>query len=188
MTDRTFLGMFIQGTPYIPTNRKGPQLSDEEVSKLIHNVLQSPIIRAVGWDQYTPYYNDGESCVFRVGEPSLSLICDIPDNYQPDGSWQEYDTEDSGRYWFTEWDSVFKSLVGDTSVNWTGDWPDRVSHLKTPIEQAPNPVLLKAYMDLDKAMESGSCDDVLLRTFGDHAQIIIDKESDKIIVDEVEHD
>lgn len=188
MTDRTFLGMQIVGEAHVPSNRKGPQLSDEEISTLIHNVLESPVVMALGWDQYTPYYNDGEPCTFRVGEPSLALACEDPDEYAPDYGWQEYDSEENARYWFTSWDKEFKNLVGDTSVNWTGEWPDRVSHLKTPIENAPNPILLRAYVALKKAMDIGSCDDFLLRTFGDHAIIIIDKDSGKVIIDEYEHD
>lgn len=29
---------------------------------------QYPEIKAVGWNQYTPYFNDGEPCEFSVGE------------------------------------------------------------------------------------------------------------------------
>jgi len=29
---------------------------------------QVPIIKAVSWTQYTPYFNDGEPCVFQVGD------------------------------------------------------------------------------------------------------------------------
>lgn len=28
-----------------------------------------PTVQAVVWEQYTPYFNDGEECVFRVGDP-----------------------------------------------------------------------------------------------------------------------
>lgn len=28
-----------------------------------------PSIKAVGWTQYTPYFNDGEPCEFGLGEP-----------------------------------------------------------------------------------------------------------------------
>lgn len=31
-----------------------------------------PAVKAVGWTQYTPYFNDGEPCVFGVGEPYLT--------------------------------------------------------------------------------------------------------------------
>lgn len=28
---------------------------------------QVPLIKAISWTQYTPYFNDGEACVFSVG-------------------------------------------------------------------------------------------------------------------------
>jgi len=29
---------------------------------------------AVRWTQYTPYFNDGDECRFRVGDPSLRMV------------------------------------------------------------------------------------------------------------------
>jgi predicted nuclease of predicted toxin-antitoxin system len=31
-----------------------------------------PKVKAVGWEQYAPHFNDGDPCVFRVHEPYLS--------------------------------------------------------------------------------------------------------------------
>ena len=35
-----------------------------------------PVLEAVRWEQYTPYYNDGESCTFRVygSEPDVRFV------------------------------------------------------------------------------------------------------------------
>lgn len=30
---------------------------------------QCPDLGSIGWDQYTPYFNDGAACVFSVGRP-----------------------------------------------------------------------------------------------------------------------
>lgn len=32
---------------------------------------------SVKWDQYTPYFNDGDACVFRVHEPEASGAIDL---------------------------------------------------------------------------------------------------------------
>ena len=42
-----------------------------------------PEIKRLGWTQYTPYFNDGEPCIFRVGEvcfdiPALNQYADYP--------------------------------------------------------------------------------------------------------------
>ena len=32
-------------------------------------IKQNPQVKAVKWSQYTPYFNDGDACTFRVNEP-----------------------------------------------------------------------------------------------------------------------
>ena len=45
----------------------------EKVQKELKPVLQDFMnshsnIKAIGWTQYTPYFNDGDECIFRVGD------------------------------------------------------------------------------------------------------------------------
>lgn len=35
---------------------------------------EHPEIAAIRWEQYTPYFNDGDPCVFRVGELYYKLV------------------------------------------------------------------------------------------------------------------
>jgi hypothetical protein len=35
--------------------------------------VKYPDVYAIGWTQYTPYFNDGDACIFRVGEICLYL-------------------------------------------------------------------------------------------------------------------
>ena len=44
---------------------KGKELFLQELKGFF---AKYPDIKAVGWTQYTPYFNDGDACVFRVGE------------------------------------------------------------------------------------------------------------------------
>lgn len=51
----------------------------------------NPKAAAVSWRQYTPYFNDGDPCYFRVGEMSLHLHEDEEDeDYDPDGGYDTY--------------------------------------------------------------------------------------------------
>lgn len=34
---------------------------------------QNPLIKVIGWAQYTPYFNDGDACVFSVGEVGFGM-------------------------------------------------------------------------------------------------------------------
>lgn len=46
-----------------------------------------PEARTVSWNQYTPYFNDGDECVFSVNEYSVTVNGCLRDNdYQDDDS------------------------------------------------------------------------------------------------------
>jgi len=44
---------------------QGERLIKREISKVLE---QLPQVHYIQWTQYTPYFNDGEPCVFGVGE------------------------------------------------------------------------------------------------------------------------
>ena len=52
---------------------------------------KNPAIKAVTWNQYAPYFNDGEACEFSVNDPSFTNAegKDLEDI----NSWGEYDGE-----------------------------------------------------------------------------------------------
>jgi hypothetical protein len=54
----------------------------------------NPKAAAVSWRQYTPYFNDGDPCYFRVGEMSLHLHADEDEeedeDYDPDQGYDAY--------------------------------------------------------------------------------------------------
>jgi hypothetical protein len=65
----------------------------------------APEIKAVVWNQYTPYFNDGEECVFSIGD--LFFLkefdpSDLMDAYNYEGTEYEFETditEDNLRRW-----------------------------------------------------------------------------------------
>jgi len=34
---------------------------------------QNPLIKVIGWAQYTPYFNDGDACIFSICEVGFSM-------------------------------------------------------------------------------------------------------------------
>lgn len=81
------------------------QIKDEynntvkEFAKTVANdlqnfVKQNKLVIGITWTQYTPYFNDGDPCVFRIREPRLKFI-DTPDNAgdDSDGYITDYDIE-----------------------------------------------------------------------------------------------
>lgn len=187
MTERYFLGMPIDGEVYSYRAAEVPQLNKEEVSLLINEILEFPEVRGLAWTQYTPYFNDGDSCVFGVGEPSICVNgAENPGGF--DYGWQEYDWEETGRLWLDTYNKEFTRLIGDDAKNWEGTWPDRTWTYKTPLEDQPNPALFEKFMNLQDKMDSGAMDHALMDLFGDHAKVIIDKESGKVVIEEYSHD
>lgn len=47
----------------------------EKLKDLFQEFFEAnPKIDAVRWEQYTPYFNDGDPCTFRVCEPNLRFV------------------------------------------------------------------------------------------------------------------
>ncbi len=49
------------------------------------------------WQQYTPYFNDGDSCVFRVCEPSFLRAIPVEEGEEPvekDDEEEDYDADE----------------------------------------------------------------------------------------------
>lgn len=53
----------------------------------------APHVQAVVWSQYTPYFNDGEECVFSVNTPIF-----VTKNFDPDDLQDPYEYEDDEEY------------------------------------------------------------------------------------------
>lgn len=74
----SFLGVPVKGTI-----RRGATRVDqrpiEELRPLLEAVIADEKIVEFGWDQYTPYFNDGEPCEFSVYAPWVRTTGDAED-------------------------------------------------------------------------------------------------------------
>lgn len=107
---------------------------------------QNPEVTAVGWRQYTPYFNDGDTCEFSTYVP-YAWVTNAKDleNLQPYG---EYAGEDEG-VWI--------------------DNPDHGDHGDVP------PSVTKNAEALRKLLVSVS-DDMYKEMFGDHVTVTATRE------------
>lgn len=70
----------------------------------------NPGIKAVKWSQYTPYFNDGDACVFRVNDAYFTNASgEELDNVS---HWGEYEGEDESIEVFSSWNLKDKPLEG----------------------------------------------------------------------------
>jgi hypothetical protein len=138
----TVLGRTVSGeiTRNEKRNRK-PQRPGEELLPLLDSVLAVPNVHSVRWTQYTPYFNDGDACIFGVNEIRVRLSDSNPN---------AGDEEDG---YLGEW-----------------DMKDYSSGYKQPVPVKPEfEDLYPAFMALEDQMEC--FEDFVRESFGDHAEV-----------------
>lgn len=132
------------------------------------------------WTQYTPYFNDGEECIFSVND---IYVTNLPTDELSDCRWGEYDGEREGVYVDygdakpdSEFFYISASKVGGTH------WKTREDTTPVAMRNYDN----RAFEALVCALNSSSMEDVMKSTFGDHVQVIASING--FDVDDYEHD
>ena len=131
----------------------------------------NPTIQGISWEQYTPYFNDGEPCVFSVNYPtfyfgSMDELGEDSEASITPYSRKSYDP-----------DEMFKNYVEIPDDGERDYWEAIRPHL-TPEVRAGIAKFLEEFHGLG--------DDVFKTVFGDHAQVIVTR--DGVTVDEYEHE
>lgn len=193
---KNFLGIPIHGD-INPGDKRARQRPLEELEPFIRAVLDDPYIHSFGWEQGTPYFNDGDPCVFSVGDLWFRTVDDLEQwrvgepRVDEDGDEveeDEYDVESnfrvtSGSLEIKDWGDGHPSL-GKREYDWVGDYPDRVK-VYGPYE-GEHEASYTACLALSDAIDSEEFDDVLLVAFGDNTRIVV--KATGITVDEYSHD
>lgn len=134
-----------------------------------------PEVKALRWTQYTPYFNDGEPCIFGYSGCDVKLADSEPDAIYACPNHEEIMTASPVK--------CGKPNCGETTVKlepdqdnddgWFDDYSDAIKgSLKTDLRK------FNSYMV--------DCEDALLIAFGDHARITATQKD--ITIDEYEHD
>lgn len=170
MTNTNFLGIPVEGD-ISGNDPRTPQRPLVEFEPLMRAVLDDPTIKAFGWRQYTPYFNDGDPCEFGVHGAWFVTVDD-------DVDLDEVDDDEYGV------DYGDHPSLGCREYSYSGRYPDRV---RIPgAYTGPDEARYDRVRALSDAIVGGEFDDVLLEAFGDHAAVRVSRES--ITVDTYEHD
>jgi len=131
---------------------------------------KNPALTAVKWAQYTPYFNDGDACVFGIGEV---VFTNAPvDELDEVSVWGEYEGEAEGIFAVTNIGYVLNSdsKYYDRDRKYILALGDRI--------------------DAESIEEFGRAvcklDEVMLAMFGDHVQVTMTREG--FDVEDYEHD
>lgn len=186
---KNFLGIPVTGD-ISHAERRTPQKPLEDLAPVMQAVLDDLTIVSFSWSQYTPYFNDGDPCVFRVNdELSVTLADDITTTpcakcgrqlppvpyecpvcftenpaYDPD-----YDDDSSG--------VESNRALGHRNQSWEDDHG---------VYTGPDEARYDRCLALENAIGSGAFDDALLEHFGDHCTVTVSREG--IRVSEYSHD
>ena len=130
-------------------------------------------IACIYWTQYTPYFNDGDSCVFSLGDINASITDDEEHLEEI-----EYPYEgDFPIYYYSK-----ETTLENTIRNNKDDHITLINHFGS-IEK-----LLECHTEFEEIIKGVNAipNDVLEEVLGDHVQVNITK--DGIDIEEYDHD
>jgi hypothetical protein len=139
----TVLGRPVTGEITTYRENRVAQKPGKELLPLLDAILTLENVEAVRWTQYTPYFNDGEACLFGTGEVTVKLV---------DGDDTAGDEEDG-------YISTYE-MFNDSRLGRYND----PSTVNPGFED-----LYSAVQALTREFEH--FEDFLLEAFGDHAQV-----------------
>lgn len=159
----TYIGLPIEGE-IAKADRRVEQWPDELLEEAFVKAFELPELIAVRWRQYTPYFNDGDPCVFHAYGVGFRLA----------------DTDEEAGDYEDGYDEPY-SIKG-LEYSYVGMGLDRQREVKNP-HMATRAA---AIWGLEKAVEGGHHYDRLLELFGDHA--IVTATRDKFAIEFYDHD
>lgn len=117
----------------------------------------------IQWTQYTPYFNDGDACVFSANDPELFMGGESEDDENDGEGDDTYGLVSRGRDY----------CKPDSDYN---------KERRAKLEQKYGTATVAAFLSVWSRLD----DEILLAVFGDHQQITITK--DEVTVEEYSHD
>lgn len=153
----------------------------EKFQEAFHSMIskfweENPKIHCMTWVQYTPYFNDGEPCRFRMGDIWI-MTKEVYDLYKEERNpyaeeWniieRDYDTDRKNEYKTNTWKLV--DIFGED---------EEKIELSITLEEAQKAwEMVKVFQKIP--------DEVFLMMFGDHQHVVATK--DGFEVEEYEHE
>lgn len=167
----------IQARDKAPVN----QISAQEFLDAIDKVLAVPGVTGLVWDQYTPYFNDGEPCEFSVHDVRVLLGNETADD-AADGEGESLFDDDS----YVEYSKGYSTADlytakegGNKWEAWSGSyWSKNRALDKSKVSFiASDGTDLEPIFDALSAFPStDSWEAVAQASFGDHAEVTATKE------------
>jgi len=146
-----------------------------------------PEIKSIVWNQYTPYFNDGEECVFSVNSASFTNITDTDMMWELSLGDVDTDELEEAALVVSSYDASY--LVSDDLSSWG---KERKADIIKQFESAGVASLDRmveisnAVFEFNDIISDNNMEDVMRDTFGDHVMIMAT--IDGFNVEEFDHD
>lgn len=153
MTDDLKIDRPISGDISRTHHNTAVQYTPAEFLAEIDRALETPGVRGLVWEQYTPYFNDGEPCEFSVREVRALLEDDNgehDDELEYGEGWSSYDVYDYRNNGASPWSGELDKV----------DW-----------KTLPGGADGRTIYELLHTFKTASWEDVAQTNFGDHAQV-----------------
>lgn len=147
----SFLGILVEGD-IIRSRHRVKQRPLEEFTPLVQAVLDDELVTEFGWHQYTPYFNDGDECVFHAYSLWVRTV--------EDPSWDEVDDSEDLE-------------IGCHHALSPRHWNPQLGRYEDVQRDSAKQATYDRCKALGDAIEGGAFDEVLLDAFGDHADITV---------------
>lgn len=153
-----------------------------EFTNITRFFFEETPVQAAVWTQYTPYFNDGDECVFGVNDPFFILS-----GFDPEELESPYSYEDDDSYVLVQEKPSDSSLrYMQQQIEENGSYADhyrqRLEQIKAQDEKYPN---LAEQCDQFKKLIMKN-EELMKDMFGDHCSVYLTK--DNSYVEEYEHD
>lgn len=163
----TFAGRPVNGDINYYGSDSKTQKPIQELVDLLDAVLGSSEVEAVRWRQYTPYFNDGEACEFRIYGADAKFV-GIDEGGDDEDGWHEIYLSYPDGYWNTH---DHHGRNGKAKP----DDRDRYWRLYGADFQ-PGESLSQSANAFVQALESGEHYVALRQAFGDPAEVVANRE------------
>jgi hypothetical protein len=133
----------------------------EEAQELFKDVTKeffatNPGIKAVVWTQYTPYFNDGDECIFSVNAPTFTNA--EGDDLEDVTAWGEYDG-DNESVWAAE------------NLGWVLDRGRKYHEKEAALIEASGGIDMKSVDAFSAMLQSTEMEPVMLAMFENHVKV-----------------
>lgn len=141
-----------------------------------------PEIQAIGWEQYTPYFNDGEPCVFSVGEKSFldqdTSLEDAGESF----NWESKRFRTEPADWVRK---LAKNYIEGVSEPYNRSYVENVEAWEKIKDDPRLPVVMDGLDELFDILNQIP-DEIYLSSFGDHVSVVVTRKG--FTVDDYDHD